>query len=1043
MDKSVGYQVRLEARRSRATHLLFCTTGVLLRRLASDPLLTGVTHIVVDEIHERGMNEDFLLIVLRDLLPRRPDLKLVLMSATLNADLFSHYFSGAPTLHIPGFTYPVRSYFLEDVLELTGHEVTLYNQVDDYGSEQQWKRRRQMALMEKRRNSLEPSFVQEALSNHSFGSHSPFVQRSMHQWTGEGVGFSLIESALEFAVRRGPRLLAQMQKEGGREGGRDWGREGKGRERDGMQEREEERREGKQDVAGAVGSKDAGAVLVFMTGWDDIIGMRDRLREHPLLGDESRVLLLTCHGSMPIEEQKLIFNPPPPGITKVILATNMAETSITINDVALVIDTGKAKETSYDAVNNVPCLLPQWVSKASVKQRRGRAGRVRPGVCFHLYPRPLFAALPDYGQPELLRAPLHSLCLQIKTLGLGNIGEFLGKAIQPPEPLAVDNAIELLEDVGALDKDENLTPLGTYGMAWHGMAWPYIPTIPYMCLTRPGTQVAHSHAHTHMPFTPCALPLEPLFEKILVMAALLSCANPLLPHPFLLSTHPFHIPFSSQPIPSTSSQPTLLSPSPGRHLTALPLEPRVGKMLVMAAVLSSVKPFRFSLNPPCSPSVFLTLAGRHLTALPLEPRVGKMLVMAAVLSCVNPVLTVGATLSEREPWVRPADKREAGLYIDNVLKRFEMELCTPVATPLPLQHLLTAPAVPTPEACFEPYLELVGSLMYAMMCTRPDLAYPVSVLSRYVAPGRFTDLHWKAAKRVLRYLQGTKSHVLTLGGLSPPRLEGYTDSSWADDQIDRRSSQGYCFTLGSGIVSWRSTRSSAVSLSSCEAELYAGTMAAQEARWLTFLLQELGFPQSAPTLWCDNQSTIHISQDPVYHTRTKHIELRHFFIRDLVQQEQLKVEYVASDCNLADLFTKPLGKVPHHRLLGAMGLWDDCSDHFAAVRAFEGWVAALGAGNSRSDGYSAARAYCFDHFLSHPTMQSIAGLRRQLLGTLGELGLVDVQRGMDEANSRSNDPEFVRAALLAGLFPGVASAVKRTRSTTYKTEEDGEVNIHQ
>ncbi|CAI7845524.1 unnamed protein product [Closterium sp. NIES-54] len=136
-------------------------------------------------------------------------------------------------------------------------------------------------------------------------------------------------------------------------------------------------------------------------------------------------------------------------------------------------------------------------------------------------------------------------------------------------------------------------------------------------------------------------------------------------------------------------------------------------------------------------------------------------------------------------------------YIDNVLKRFEMELCTPVATPLPLQHLLTAPAVPTPEACSEPYLELVGSLMYAMMCTRPDLAYPVSVLS-----GRFIDLHWKAAKRVLRYLQGTKSRVLTFGGLSPPRLEGYTDSSWADDQTDRRSSQGYCFTLGSGNAPW-------------------------------------------------------------------------------------------------------------------------------------------------------------------------------------------------------------------------------------------------
>ncbi|CAI7835171.1 unnamed protein product [Closterium sp. NIES-54] len=156
------------------------------------------------------------------------------------------------------------------------------------------------------------------------------------------------------------------------------------------------------------------------------------------------------------------------------------------------------------------------------------------------------------------------------------------------------------------------------------------------------------------------------------------------------------------------------------------------------------------------------------------------------------------------------------LYINNELKRFEMELCTPMATPLPLQHLLTALAVPTPEACIETYPELVGSLM---MCTRPDLAYPVSVLSRYVAPGCFTELHWKAAKRVMRYLQGTKSHALTLGGVSPPRLEG-----------------------------WRSTRSFAVSLSSCEAELYAGTMAAQEARWLAFLLHELGYPQPTPTL---------------------------------------------------------------------------------------------------------------------------------------------------------------------------------------------------
>ena len=108
LGRSVGYQIRLEARRSSETKLLFCTTGVLLRRLAAEPTLASVSHVFVDEIHERGMNEDFLLVVLRDLLPRRPDLKIVLMSATLDAELFAGYFGGAPLAHIPGFTHPVR-----------------------------------------------------------------------------------------------------------------------------------------------------------------------------------------------------------------------------------------------------------------------------------------------------------------------------------------------------------------------------------------------------------------------------------------------------------------------------------------------------------------------------------------------------------------------------------------------------------------------------------------------------------------------------------------------------------------------------------------------------------------------------------------------------------------------------------------------------------------------------------------------------------------------------------------------------------------------
>ncbi|CAI7846245.1 unnamed protein product [Closterium sp. NIES-54] len=237
-------------------------------------------------------------------------------------------------------------------------------------------------------------------------------------------------------------------------------------------------------------------------------------------------------------------------------------------------------------------------------------------------------------------------------------------------------------------------------------------------------------------------------------------------------------------------------------------------------------------------------------------------------------------------------------YIGQVLEKFEMAQAKPVSTPLPFGHQLAPPT--SPSASSRPYAELVGSLIYAMMCTRPDLAYPIS--------------------RVLRYLWGTKDHALALGGSSPPLLSGFSDSSWADSQPNRRSSQGYGFTLGSGLINWRSSRSSVVALSSYEAELYAGTMAAQESRWLCFLLAELGAPQRCPTLWCDNASTIHLTQDPVFHGRSKHIELRYFFIRDLVQQGLIAVRKIAAEANLADIFTKALLRPAHSTLLRLIGL---------------------------------------------------------------------------------------------------------------------------
>ncbi|CAI7837911.1 unnamed protein product [Closterium sp. NIES-54] len=196
-------------------------------------------------------------------------------------------------------------------------------------------------------------------------------------------------------------------------------------------------------------------------------------------------------------------------------------------------------------------------------------------------------------------------------------------------------------------------------------------------------------------------------------------------------------------------------------------------------------------------------------------------------------------------------------YIGQILEKFEMVQASPMATPLPFGHQLAPPT--SPSSSTRPYAELVGSLMYAMMCTRPDLAYPISVLARFVGTGRHTEVHWKAAKRVLRYLCGTKDHALTLGGPSPPLLLGFNDSSWADTQPDRRSSQGYNFTLGSGL-------------------------------------------------------------DHVYHARSKHIKLRYFFIHELVQRGFLVVRKIAAEANLADIFTKALLRLAHSALLRLIGL---------------------------------------------------------------------------------------------------------------------------
>lgn len=159
-----------------------------------------------------------------------------------------------------------------------------------------------------------------------------------------------------------------------------------------------------------------GAILVFLPGWEDISQTRERLFASPFFQDSSRFLVLSLHSMIPSSEQKKVFKRPPVGVRKIILSTNIAETAVTIDDVVFVIDSGRMKEKSYDPYNNVSTLHASWVSKASARQREGRAGRCQPGTCYHLYSRFRASSLPDYQIPEIKRMPIEELCLQVSCL---------------------------------------------------------------------------------------------------------------------------------------------------------------------------------------------------------------------------------------------------------------------------------------------------------------------------------------------------------------------------------------------------------------------------------------------------------------------------------------------------------------------------------------------------------------------------------------------------------------------------------------------------
>jgi hypothetical protein len=253
-------------------------------------------------------------------------------------------------------------------------------------------------------------------------------------------------------------------------------------------------------------------------------------------------------------------------------------------------------------------------------------------------------------------------------------------------------------------------------------------------------------------------------------------------------------------------------------------------------------------------------------------------------------------------------------YVIKILRKFNMFDCKPVTLPLANHFKLSSDFCPKTDEEFDrmskiPYANVIGSVMYLMVCTRPDLAFSISILSRFMSnPG---EEHWNALKWLLRYLKGTSNFGLMFKmNKEGVTLKGFTDSDFAGDRDNRKSTSSYFFTLCGTVISWKSQLQKIVALSSTEAEYIAASDAFKEGIWLSGLLKELGFVDENAILYSDNQSAIHLSKNPMFHDRTKHIDIRYHFIRDIISKGIMTIGKVATQFNPSDMGTKiiPLNK---------------------------------------------------------------------------------------------------------------------------------------
>ena len=433
LRETVGHQVRFDSKPPHKPFgITYCTTGVLLERLKHNPdeVLDTTSHVCIDEVHERDMQIDFLMIVLKQaikirLLEGKAVPKIVLMSATMDTELFANYFGTVnergrkvpcPALSVPGRTFPVQDRHLDSIVDEMRAK---------HGSQFTY-------LLSLHSGSQEYLDAENSFSAAHKRDSSTIRKDSVIDWKGERqtpLDPAELDAAKEKADSLVPvGLLAAT-------------------------------------IAHICKTTEDGAILAFLPGLAEILDTQRLLVNHRPLGlnfeEFSKFQIFPLHSTSSREQQAEIFKPLPQGCRKIILATNIAETSVTVTDVKYVVDSGKLREIRYDQLRRITKLQCVWVSKSNAKQRAGRAGRVQDGYYYALYSEERSESLKAIGQPELLRSDLQETCLSIKAQDFDeSVGSFLSQAIEPPSPHAVVGAMQNLIDIEALTADEDLTALG-------------------------------------------------------------------------------------------------------------------------------------------------------------------------------------------------------------------------------------------------------------------------------------------------------------------------------------------------------------------------------------------------------------------------------------------------------------------------------------------------------------------------------------------------------------------------------------------------------